>query len=151
MAHADPRWHSQRHTVGCGHVYQGPVQYKFFIVQCDAHFLTVCRYVQRNAQRANLVPRAELGRWSSLWRWKFGDREAAAILADWPVARPGNWVQRVNQAETQTELDLLQTWTRHGRPCGSEVWVTRAVRRLGLETTVRPRGRPPKDTGRRIA
>ncbi|MCX7419840.1 MAG: hypothetical protein NT013_09925, partial [Planctomycetia bacterium] len=52
-------------TVGTGHLYQG--RFKSFPVQDDEHFLTVCRYVERNGLRANLAPRAEEWRWSSLW------------------------------------------------------------------------------------
>ena len=46
---------------GEGAVYQG--RFKSFPVQHDAHFLTVCRYVEANALRAGLVPRAEAWRW----------------------------------------------------------------------------------------
>ena len=49
------RWHAHRHTTGSGHLYQG--RFKSFPVQDDEHFLTVCRYVERNALRANLVER----------------------------------------------------------------------------------------------
>src|SRR5713101_6226580 len=51
------RWHAHCHTVGTGHVYQG--RFKSFAVETDDHFLTVCRYVERNALRAGLVARAE--------------------------------------------------------------------------------------------
>lgn len=56
MTHAR-RWHEHRHRVGYGHVYRG--RYKSFPTQQDEHFLTVCRYVERNALRAGLVRRAE--------------------------------------------------------------------------------------------
>jgi putative transposase len=49
-------------------VYQG--RFKSFPIQDDSHFLTVCRYVERNALRAELVGRAEDWRWGSLWRWR---------------------------------------------------------------------------------
>ncbi len=58
------RWHAHHHTVGTGPIYQG--RFKSFPIQEDEHFLTVCRYVERNPLRANLVPRAESWRWSSL-------------------------------------------------------------------------------------
>jgi putative transposase len=45
--------------------YQG--RFKSFPVEKDDHFLTVCRYVERNALRADMVARAEQWRWSSLW------------------------------------------------------------------------------------
>ena len=47
------RWHGYRHTTGTGHVYQG--RFKSFLIQQDAHFLTVCRYVERNTVRAQLA------------------------------------------------------------------------------------------------
>ena len=64
------RWHAHRHNTGSGHLYQG--RFKSFPVQDDGHFFTVCRYVERNALRANLVQRAEDWRWGSLHRWKQG-------------------------------------------------------------------------------
>jgi len=51
------RYHAHYHSTGHGHVYQG--RFKSFPVQEDAHFLTLCRYVERNALRANLAARAE--------------------------------------------------------------------------------------------
>src|SRR5437763_17168216 len=51
------RWHAHRHSQGSGHVYQG--RFKSFPVQGGEHFLAACRYVERNALRANLVERAD--------------------------------------------------------------------------------------------
>ena len=51
------RWHAHDRTGGTGHLYQG--RFKSFPVQDDEHLLTVMRYVERNALRANLVERAE--------------------------------------------------------------------------------------------
>ena len=45
------------HTTGTGHLYQG--RFNAFPVQTDGHFLTVCRYVERNAPRAG--PHAACG------------------------------------------------------------------------------------------
>ncbi len=61
------RLHAHYHTTGEKHIYQG--RFKSFPVQDDAHFLTVCRYVERNALRAGLVARAEDWKWGSLSRW----------------------------------------------------------------------------------
>src|SRR5580765_629246 len=44
------RWHAARGSTGTGCVYQG--RFKAFAVQTDGHFLTVCRYVERNPLRA---------------------------------------------------------------------------------------------------
>jgi len=136
------RWHEHRHRVGYGHVYQG--RYKSFPLERDEHFLTVCRYVERNALRARLVRRAENWRWSSLWRREQKDSKQAAWLSEWPVDHPQNWLQRVNAAETAAELEQLHASVVRGRPFGNPTWVRRTVTQLGLESSVRPRGRPRK-------
>ena len=68
----------------------------------------------------------------------------APPLSPWPVERPGNWVWRVNQPETNEELNALRESARRGRPFGSERWQKRIGKRLGLESTFRPRGRPTR-------
>src|SRR6188472_674637 len=77
------RWHAYRRSAGSGHVYQG--RFKSFPIQQDEHFYTVARYVERNAVRANLVRRAENWRWSSFYRWLYGNAEAQALLTAWPL------------------------------------------------------------------
>ncbi len=77
------RWQEHRKLVGTGHIYQG--RYKSFPVENDEHFLTVCRYVERNALRAGLVERAEQWSWSSLWRRRQRNRKLQACLSEWPV------------------------------------------------------------------
>jgi len=136
------RWHAHRGSAGTGHVYQG--RFKSFPVQEDEHFYTVCRYAERNALRSGLVEQAEGWRWSSLWRWKFGSAKERALLSDWPVPRPRGWVSYVNEPQTEAELEAIQRCIRRGRPFGDEPWVDRMVRKLGLETTMRERGRPRK-------
>jgi putative transposase len=136
------RWHAHYHAVGLGHLYQG--RFKSFPVQEDDHLVTVCRYVERNPLRAGLVRRAEDWRWGSLWRRERGGTEARALLADWPVPRPRGWLRCVNGAQTAGEEEALRRSTRRGTPFGAEDWVHETVDRLGLQTTLRPRGRPKK-------
>jgi putative transposase len=137
------RWHAHRHSVGSGHVYQG--RFKSFVVQSDEHLYTVCRYVERNPLRANLVRKAEDWRWTSLHRLLFGKPEERALLADWPAPRPGHWRSYVNGVETEAELQSLRKSVARGVPFGSERWTGQAIARLGLESTLRPRGRPRKE------
>jgi putative transposase len=134
------RGHAHRHTAGTGPVYQGRVT--SFPVQTDAHFLIVARYVERNALRAKLVERAEDWQWSSLWRRAQGEPKLTAWLSAWPMERPRDWVARGNRPETAAELESLRTSVQRGRPFGSQFWVLRTAKRLGLEPTLRPRGRP---------
>ncbi len=134
------RWHVHRRSSGTGPVYQG--RFKSFPVQTDDHFLTVARYVERNALRASLVSRAEDWQWSSLWRRVQDDPRLAAWLSKWPVEQPRNWLRRVNQPETAGELEALRVSVNRGRPFGGDAWVVRIAKRFGLDSTLRPPGRP---------
>ena len=134
------RWHAHHHTAGTGPVYQG--RFKSFPVQTDEHFLTVARYVERNALRAKLVARAEDWQWASLWRREQGDGKVRAWLSSWPVEQPRDWVTRVNRPQTASELEALRVSVQRGRPFGEERWVRRLAKRFGMESTLRPRGRP---------
>jgi putative transposase len=132
------RYH--RHYHGSGHVWQG--RFKAFPIQQDEHLLTVQRYVERNPLRANLVSRAEDWAWSSLaWR-PSGKRPE--MLSDGPVPLPRNWLARVNKPQTETEVAAMQRSIERGTPYGSEPWAKRTATRLGLQSTLRPRGRPRK-------
>lgn len=136
------RHHARHRTAGTGPLYQG--RFKSFPVQCDEHFLTVARYVERNALRAGLVKRAEDWRWGSLWRWHQGDAAAKKLLSVWPVPKSRNWRGYVNREQTPQELEALRRAARRGCPFVSPAWQVRTAQRLSLEFTLRPRGRPGK-------
>ena len=136
------RWHAHRQSAGSGHVYQG--RFKSFPVAEDEHFYTVARYVERNALRAKLVRRAERWRWGSLYRWLHGSAEEKALLSAWPLSRRPNWVAHVNTPHTEAELTALRRSVARCNPFGGEAWTKRTIRRLGLESTIRPQGRPRK-------
>src|SRR5437867_6419127 len=110
------RWHSHHHSIGTGALYQG--RFKSFPVEADDHFLTVCRYVERNALRANLVERAEEWRWSSLWHRCHTTQ--VPWLSDWPLAVPGRWLEYVNKVGTESELTALRQSVLRGAPYGDE-------------------------------
>ena len=67
------RYHAQTRTVGYGHIYQG--RYKSLPVETGQHFLTLVRYVERNAKRAGLVKKAEDWPWSSVYVRLYGDEK----------------------------------------------------------------------------
>jgi len=131
------RWHAHHHTEGSGPIYQG--RFKSFPVQQCGHFLTVCRYVERNALRASLVKQAENWRWSSLWHRLH--QTQVPWLSEWPMARPGHWLEYVNGAETESELAALRQSVMRGAPYGDEMWQKRTAEALGLQSAFRPRGR----------
>ena len=142
------RWHAHHHTAGTGPVYQG--RFKSFPIRRDHHLLTVCRYVERNALRAGLVTRAEQWRWNSLWRRRNANAADRAFLLSpksWPVAPPRNWLATVNRPQSDAELEALCRSVTRCAPFGDAAWQKRVAARLGLESTLRPRGRPKKKTG----
>jgi putative transposase len=136
------RWHAHRQSAGAGHLYQG--RFKSFPVQADEHFLILCRYVERNALRASLVARAEEWHWSSLWRRTRGEPLTRAWLAPWPIQRPRNWLNWVNQPQSEAELESLRNSVQRGRPYGSSRWVGMTANALRLDSTLNRRGRPLK-------
>ena len=131
------RYH--RHYQGSGHVWQG--RFKAFPIQQDAHLLTVLRYVERNALRAGLVERAEDWAWSSV-RWWRDRRQWPVFLAEGPVDRGRQWVSAVNRPMSPEEEKTLRRSVNRGTPWGSPAWQKRTAGRLGLESSLRPRGRP---------
>ena len=140
------RWHAAKGTTGLGHAYQG--RFKSFPVQSDGHLLRVCRYVERNPLRAGLVDKAEAWPWGSLWQRLYeGQGMADGLLAPWPVDRPRDWLNLVNEAESQAELVALRHAVARGRPYGEETWVSQVAERLGLASALRPRGRPCHEKG----
>jgi hypothetical protein len=64
------------------------------------------------------VRRAEAWRWGSLWRREQGQGQGQgqALLADWPLPRPDEWRDRLNRAETATELEELRAAAQRGVP-----------------------------------
>jgi putative transposase len=137
MAHAR-RYH--RHYRTSGHVWQG--RFKAFPIQDDDHLRAVLRYVERNALRAELVARAEDWRWSSLPGWL--RRDPLLWRGEWEV-REEPWLARVNEPLSDGDLQRLRLSAERGRPYGDESWTWGTARRLGLESTLRSRGRPRKD------
>lgn len=130
------RYHEHYHS--SGHVWQG--RFKAFPVQEDDHLLTVLRYVERNPLRAGLVTRVDAWPWSSL---ALRDRaEPPQWYSSGPVPRGRKWLQHVAEPQTDMELLALRRCVNRGCPYGRERWQQQTVTALGLESTLRPRGRP---------
>ena len=65
----------------------------------------------------DFVERAESWRWSSLRRVERED-PAFPILSTWPLPRPTDWLQIVNQPQTEAEVAALRCCVNRGRPFG---------------------------------
>ena len=59
-----------------------------------------------------------------------------------PAPLPKEWKQLVDRPQSEGELQALRRSVLRGQPYGGERWVKSTTKRLGLESTFRPRGRP---------
>jgi putative transposase len=133
------RYH--RHYHSSGHIWQG--RFKAFPIEEDEHLRDVLRYVERNPLRAGLVERAEAWAWSSLAA--IGRRGRPGWLDPGPAPRRAGWVEEVNgHASSEEELGSLRRSVERGTPFGSKEWASRTAEVMGLESTIRARGRPRK-------
>jgi putative transposase len=134
------RYH--RHYHSSGHVWQG--RFRSFPIQEDEHLLTVHRYIERNAVRAGLVARAQDWLWSSA----APHREGMPVLAPGPMEQALDWLRYVNEPQTEAEVEAVRECIRRRRPYGEETWTQQTARQMGLEASLRPRGRPRKQAAR---
>ena len=132
------RYHASHGTVGMGHLYQG--RYKSFAVQDDGHYLTVMRYIEANPLRAGIVENAGAWRWAS-FAVRLG-RECPFELSVGPVELPDEWARLVHDVIDSKQHDAMQNSVKRGVPFGDATWQMAAVKRMGLEATMRSRGRP---------
>ena len=102
---AQVRRHHKRHGTD-GHLWQG--RFKAFPVQDDSYLLTVLRYVERNALRADLVARAEDWPWSSL------SAHSAIRPHPGPLPRPAGWLDVVNEPDKPEEIEGIRACVRRG-------------------------------------
>jgi putative transposase len=90
-------------TRGFGHVFQR----RFWAapIEDEVTFIRVLRYVEGNAHRAHLVPRAQDWRWTSL-----GDRlqESPQIIDPCPLTLPAPWCDWVNLGQEEAVLDAVR-------------------------------------------
>ena len=95
-----------------------------------------------------LVDRAEDWLWGSLCVRRSKPSPEKPRLSEWPVEMPRNWLAEVNRKMSDRRAEEVRTSILRGTPLGSETWKKRVAARLGLELTLRPRGRPRKASGK---
>jgi putative transposase len=145
--------HTQRyhkHHRSGGHVWQG--RFRSPVIQNDEHLLTVLRYIEANPLRAGLVEDAADYRWSSYLAHGLGAADAPVDrlstyeeLSPNPKTRQRKWALKVHQPLEEAMLARVRLSTASGLPLGERAWVDRLAKRLDLDLTIRPRGRPRKD------
>jgi putative transposase len=132
------RYH--RHYSTSGHVWQG--RFKAFPIQDDAHLLTVMRYVERNPVRsATLAVQS-----ACMWPWSSASSKGTVFgrpqLDPGPVPRRADWLAWVDKPLTSGEEAAIKQSIARGTPFGDVAWTKATAIRLGLESSLRPRGRP---------
>jgi putative transposase len=132
------RYH--RHYHSAGRVWQG--RFKAFPIQADDHLLAVWRYAERNPLRAALVRKSVDWPWSSLSR---AEVPKDLRMTASPIDRPTPWSRWVDKPHHEAELTAIRARLNRGTPFGSALWAQRTATKLGLEASLRPRGRPPKN------
>ena len=125
------RRHHKRHA-SSGHLWQG--RFKSFPIQEDTHLLTVLRYVLLNPCRALLV--------RSPWEWRWSSLQFESMLAPWPVEPPQGVSTWLSAPLNERPEEEVRASIRRGSPFGDPLWRARAADAWGLESTLRPRGRP---------
>jgi putative transposase len=144
--------HTQRyhkHYRSCGHVWQG--RFKSPVIQNDEHLLTVLRYIEANPLRAAIVTRAGEYPWSSFRVHGLGEVDELIDplitydeLSPYPRVRRRQWDEMVHRPVEEAALAAIRRSTATGLPYGDEAWVKRLAKKLELDLTIRPRGRPVK-------
>ena len=132
------RYHTHYGT--SGHIWQG--RFKSFVIQEDSYLLTALRYVERNPVRSGLVESAMDWSWSSLK--ELSGEDSRIFVDEPPIQLPENWVQFVDEPLTEKELEDLRKSVNRGTPFGESAWQMKVSQKLGLESTLKPRGRPRK-------
>ncbi len=59
---------------------------------------------------------------------------------------PDRWNRLVNVLPGESVDDAIDNCVKRGRPYGNVKWIETITQKLGLEITLRPRGRPKKGT-----
>ena len=132
------RWPAPHHPARTGPLYPG--RFKSLPVPEDEHLLAVCRYGERNPLPAHLVPQADTWRWCSRWHRVKGSAER--LLDAWPVASPPNWLEQVQEPPSEAALAARRRGGLRGSPEAAAPWQVATAAQLGLQATLRARGRP---------
>jgi putative transposase len=145
--------HTQRyhkHHRSGGHVWQG--RFKSPVIQNDEHLLAVLRYIEANPLRAQIVERADDYPWSSYHAHGLGETDdlldpliSYDELSPYPAVRQRSWAKRVHLPMEEGTLAEIRRSSATGLPYGDDTWVKRLAKRLNLDLTIRPRGRPRKE------
>jgi len=70
--------------------------------------------------------------------------ETTLLIDETPMQLPKDWGKYVDEPVTEKELTKLRRSVIRQSPYGDSSWEIQIGKELGLESTLRPRGRPEK-------
>lgn len=129
-----------KHYNAVGHVWQG--RFKSFIIQNNGYLINAMRYVEANPVRAGLVGTAKDWAWSS-HKETIG-KIKPCLVDKAPITLPADWGRYVDQNMGDKDLKELRNCIQRQSPYGTSEWQSLICESLGLESTLRPIGRPRK-------
>ena len=89
-----------------------------------------------------MVQRSQDWEWSSLKPTARSGPDG--LLCVGPIPKPAQWTRHVNAVEKEAELKALRHRLARDTPFGDTHWQTKTAAILGLESSLRPPGRPKK-------
>lgn len=98
----------------------------------------MARYIEANPVRAGLT--------ESAMQWPWSSHAARGATTDgmqpdsFPILLPEDWASSVDTPLTDAELEKLRNSVNRQSPFGKEDWRDELCVKMGLESTVRPRG-----------
>jgi putative transposase len=77
-----------------------------------------------------------------------GAKKQRELLSAWPVEKPIAYLKWVNtlQADEKEKIENIRYSIKKGRPFGKDSWIKKISEKLGLNSTLKQRGRPRKGT-----
>ncbi len=132
------RYHHTKNKTS-GHIWQG--RFKSFIVEEEKYYITLLRYIEANALRANLVAQAEDWPYGSLNERIYSQKR---LLHESYVELGKKWINYVNTPFNKNELDKVRNSVNRQAPLGEGEWQLKMATQYGLLSTLRDRGRPKK-------
>ena len=83
--------------------------------------------MERNAQRAGWVKRAEDWPWWSVPARLYGNPSPKGLLSPWPVPEPGEYREWLNRAQPKEDVEQIRQAIVRSKPYGSEGWISKTV------------------------
>jgi len=123
-----------------GYLFQG--RFGSYPVQEDGHLLAVARYVDLNPVRARLVKEPGTYEWSSA-RFHLDGRRSDALVTDRTLlGLVDDWREVLEERVSADDAKEMERRLSTGRPWGTEGFVARLERKLGVELTPQSPGWP---------